>query len=91
MTLTCEIVIEEAFGLREQLLPYAYATLRDWAAADDVVQEAYLVAMRRWQDVEDLEGVFPWMRRIVRLKCLEALRAKGVRRPCPATRPWPMR
>ena len=70
MTLTLEAVCQEAWRHREALSAYAYTWLKDWAQADDVVQEANLVIMKKWQDVRSLDGVHAWVRRIVQYKIM---------------------
>lgn len=67
-------VIKAVFGYRDPLLTYAYAVLRDWERAEDVLQEACLVVMNKWRDV-DPEHVYPWVRRIVHYKALESARS----------------
>ncbi len=79
------IVLKTAFGCRDGLLAYAYAMLRDWSMAEDVLQEAFLVVMDKWEAVEPGPGVVPWIRQIVRYKALEASRAR--RREKPAAEP----
>ena len=74
-------VMKTAFGCRDNLLAYAYALLRDWPMADDVLQEAFLVVMDKWETVEPGPGVVPWVRQIVRYKAMEAARARRRERP----------
>jgi RNA polymerase sigma-70 factor (ECF subfamily) len=74
---TRDDVVKAAFQYRDALLSYSYAMLRSWTLAEDVVQEAYLVVMNKWQDLKDEGGVFLWVRQIVHFKTLEAIRARG--------------
>ncbi|OZM75828.1 hypothetical protein CFP66_44395 [Pseudonocardia sp. MH-G8] len=46
--------------------------------ADDAVQEAALVALRRIGDLRDAHSVAPWLRAIVRNACRMQLRAPAV-------------
>lgn len=69
-------IVKAAFGYRDALLAQAYAPLRDWPAAEDIVQDAFLVVMDKWRDCRGEGEVFPWVRRILQLKVLEALRAR---------------
>lgn len=74
-----EITDEESILLafqrnRDGLVAYAYTILRDWHAAEDVVQEAYLIATRKRESLREIGAVFAWLRGIVRLKCFEVLR-----------------
>lgn len=75
-----EAVLRAGLGRRDALLAYAQALLRDWSRADDVVQEAFVVVLDRWRELDDPRNAFPWMRGIVRLKALEALRRRPARR-----------
>jgi RNA polymerase sigma-70 factor, ECF subfamily len=70
-------VVKSAFQYRDALLSYAYAMLRNWSQAEDVVQEAYLVVMNKWQDLTNETGIFLWVRQIVHFKTLEAIRSRG--------------
>jgi len=74
---TRDDVVKAAFQYRDALLSYSYAMLRSWTLAEDVVQEAYLVVMNKWQDLKDEGGIFLWVRQIVHFKTLEAIRARG--------------
>ncbi|TVR12210.1 MAG: sigma-70 family RNA polymerase sigma factor [Planctomycetota bacterium] len=67
-------VLRAAMQQRDHLLVQAFALCRQWALAEDVVQEAFLLAAERWQDVEDVPGVKPWIRRIVHYKAMEMVR-----------------
>jgi len=65
-----------AMQYQDALTTYAYGMLRQWAAAEDVVQDALMVVMRKWEDFEPGSSMHAWVRTIVRLKTLEALRAR---------------
>src|SRR5687767_4157561 len=69
-------VVKGAFQHREALLSYAFAVLRDWVRAEDVVQDAYIVVMNKWTDFQPGTSLFLWVRQIVHFKTLEAARAK---------------
>ena len=71
-----EAVVKEAFQFREALLSYAFALLRDWVRAEDVVQDAFIVVMNKWADFKPGTSLFLWVRQIVHFKVLEAARAK---------------
>ncbi len=73
--------IKEAFRYRDALLAYAFAFLRDWDLAEDVVQDAFLVAMDKWQECHDETGVFAWLRQIVQYKALNAHRTRRTEVP----------
>lgn len=69
-------IVKAAFQHRDALITYAFAMLRDWSAAEDVVQDAFIVVMNQWEDVREVSGVYYWARGIVRNKVFEALRAR---------------
>jgi phenylalanyl-tRNA synthetase alpha chain len=71
----------EAFGQMvraTQTMAFALAvnTLRDPALAQDVVQEAYLIAFRRLADLDEPAAFLGWLRRIVITTALNARRAR---------------
>lgn len=68
-------IVKAAFSYREALMSYAFALLRDWSRAEDVVQDAYIIVMNQWEDVREMSGLYYWVRRIVHHKAMEALRA----------------
>ena len=76
-----DTVVRQLFSARDQLMSIAFAMTRDWSAADDVVQEAFVFAVERYADVQDTAGILPWAKQVVRLKAMEALRAKR-QAPC---------
>jgi RNA polymerase sigma-70 factor, ECF subfamily len=69
-------VVKGAFQFREALLSYAFALLRDWVRAEDVVQDAFIVVMNKWADFKPGTSLFLWVRQIVHFKVLEAMRTK---------------
>lgn len=69
-------VVKAAFGYRDALISYAFAFVRDWPLAEDVVQNAYIIVMNQWEDVREPSGIFYWVRRIVHNKAMEAVRAR---------------
>jgi RNA polymerase sigma-70 factor (ECF subfamily) len=73
---TRDDVVKAAFQHRDALKGYALALLRDWSLAEDVVQDAFIVVMNKWENYRPGSSVFPWVRQIVHLKALEALRAR---------------
>lgn len=70
-------VVKAAFRYRDALLSYAFALLRDWAQAEDVVQDAFIVVMNKWTDFRPGTNLYPWVRQIVHHKCQEAMRARA--------------
>jgi len=69
-------VVKGAFQHRDALLSYAFALLRDWVKAEDVVQDAFIVVMNKWAEFRAGTSLFLWVRQIVHFKVLEAARAK---------------
>ena len=69
-------VVKGAFQHRDALLSYAFALLRDWVKAEDVVQDAFIVVMNKWAEFQPGTSLFLWVRQIVHFKVFEAARAK---------------
>ncbi len=69
-------VLKAAFGCRVELVTYARAVLGNYTAAEDVVQEAMLVVMKKFDQFQEGTSMLAWCRAIVRL---EVLRAKQQR------------
>ncbi len=70
-------VVKAAFQHRDALLGYAFALLRDWTVAEDVVQDSIIVVMNKWSDFRPGTSVFQWVRQIVHFKTQEAIRARA--------------
>ncbi len=69
-------LLKEAFGYRDALLTQAFAMLRDWAAAEDAVQDAFLVVVNKYESFREGSSLLAWTRQIVRNKCHEAIRTR---------------
>jgi RNA polymerase sigma-70 factor, ECF subfamily len=63
-----------------RLLRYAFAMTGDRAEAQDVVQEAYIRAWRRWSRVGRFEHTESWVRLVVTRLCTDRWRRLRVRR-----------
>lgn len=72
-----ERVVKEAFQYRSALTAYAMALLRDYALAEDVVQDAFLIVMEKHTDFTPGTSMLAWCRQIVRLKVLELIRSRS--------------
>jgi len=72
-------VVKAAFRYRDALMSYAFALLRDWSQAEDVVQDAFIVVMNKWSDFKPGTSVFLWVRQVVHFKAQEALRSRSRR------------
>ena len=63
-------VLKEALGCRVELMAYARAVLGNYAAAEDVVQEALLVVVKKFDQFQEGTSMLAWCRAIVRLEVL---------------------
>ena len=75
-TLSQEEFMKAALKYQAALVAYAYARLRDYHLADDVVQEALVLLMKKWTDFQPGTSLYAFARQIVYYKTLEALRAR---------------
>lgn len=68
----------DAFYRREysRMVAIAYALLGSGAAAEDVVQEAFLTAHRRWPRISSYEDPRGWVRRVVVNRATSVLRRR---------------
>lgn len=73
-------------GLFVQFQPairgYILAMIPDFASADDVMQETFLVVTRKSATFEIGTSFPAWVKSIARFKCLEAIRARHKRFEC---------
>jgi RNA polymerase sigma-70 factor (ECF subfamily) len=67
-------VIKAAFSCRTDLLTYARSLLGNFTAAEDVVHEAMIVVMNKYDQFQEGTSVLAWCRAIVRLEVLHAKR-----------------
>lgn len=63
-------VLKEALACRVELMAYARALLGDYSVAEDVVQEATLVVVRKYESFEEGTSMLAWCRSIVRFEVL---------------------
>ena len=70
-------IVKGAFKFRDALMSYAFAILRDWSRAEDVVQDAYIIVMNQWEDFREGTSLYYWVRQIVFNKSMETLRARS--------------
>lgn len=61
------------------MLQYADFVLHDLSAAEDAVQEAFVIAWQRRESLRDASAFAPWLRRIVLRECLRWRRRPWVR------------
>lgn len=76
-------LIKAAFKYHDALRVYAFGVLGDWALAEDVVQDAFIVVMNQWSDFQAGTSLWMWVRQIVRNKALEARRSRSRHLPLP--------
>lgn len=67
-----EKVLRAAFDLRVELLAYARSLLGNYSAAEDVIQEAFLVVVKKHESFQDGTSLLAWCRAIVRIEVLKA-------------------
>ena len=69
-------VLKAALTCQSALVAYAHALLADYAEAEDVVQNAFLVVARKHEDFAEGTSMLAWCRGIVRLEILSHLRKR---------------
>ena len=65
-------VLRAAFDCRDDLLAYARSLLGNYSAAEDAVQEAMLVVVKKFDQFEEGTSLLAWCRSIVRIEVLRA-------------------
>jgi RNA polymerase sigma-70 factor, ECF subfamily len=65
-------VMKAALDCRTELIAYARSLLGNYAAADDVLQEALLVVFRKFDQYQEGSSMLAWCRAIVRIEVLRA-------------------
>lgn len=65
-------VLKAALERRTELIAYARSLLGNYAAADDVLQEAMLVVVKKYDQFEEGTSILAWCRSIVRIEVLRA-------------------
>ena len=63
-------VLKEALGCRVELVAYARAVLGNYTSAEDVVQEAMLVVVKKFDQFQEGTSMLAWCRAIVRLEVM---------------------
>src|SRR5690348_6625129 len=61
------------------MLQYADFVLHDLSAAEDAVQEAFVIAWQRRESLRETSAFAPWLRRIVLRECLRWRRRPWLR------------
>jgi len=65
-------LLRAAFDFREDLLAYARSLLGNYSAAEDAVQEAMLVVVKKHDQFTEGTSLLAWCRSIVRIEVLRA-------------------
>ena len=65
-------VMKAALACRTELIAYARSLLGNYAAADDVLQEALLVVFKKFDQFQEGTSMLAWCRSIVRIEVLRA-------------------
>lgn len=65
-------LLRQAFDYRIELVAYARSLLGSYAAAEDAVQEAMLVVVKKLDEFQEGTSMLAWCRAIVRLEVLRA-------------------
>ena len=66
-----------------RMLSVAYSLTGSWGDAEDLVQEAFVAAHRRWGAVGSFDDPAAWVRRVVTNRAVARLRAVAAMRPLP--------
>jgi len=74
---TRDEIIKAVFQYQDAMLSHAFVLLRDWAQAEDVLQDAYLVVMDKWKDFQPGSSLYAWMRQIVVYKAMQVRRSRA--------------
>ncbi len=67
-----ERILRAAFDCRMELIAYACSLLGNYAAAEEAVQEALLVVVKKHDQFEEGTSLLAWCRSIVRIEVLRA-------------------
>jgi RNA polymerase sigma-70 factor, ECF subfamily len=73
-------LLKEALRHRLELVAYARSLLGNFTAAEDAVQEAMLVVMKKIDQFDEGTSILAWCRAIVRLEVLRAKQEQGRQR-----------
>ena len=65
-------VLKAALECRTELIAYARSLLGNYTAADDVLQEAMLVVVKKHDQFQEGTSILAWCRSIVRIEVLRA-------------------
>ena len=77
---SAEVLDFDAFYLREypSALRLAWSLTGNRAVAEELCQDAFLAAHRRWSRIAGYDAPALWVRRVVTNRCLSVLRRRGI-------------
>ncbi|MBA62880.1 MAG: hypothetical protein CMJ76_11000 [Planctomycetaceae bacterium] len=61
-------VVKDAMGFRVELVAYARSLVGEYALAEDVVQQAFLVIFDKYEQFQEGTSILAWCRAIVRIE-----------------------
>ena len=68
-----EQLMRDAFKFQDSLEAYANAILHDWTLSKDAVQEAFIRASIKWQEIDE-NMLFAWLKKVTRDKAKDLIR-----------------
>lgn len=68
-----EKLMRKAFGYQDSLEAYANAILNDWTLSKDAVQEAFIRASVKWEQIDE-NFLFAWLKKVTRDKSKDLIR-----------------
>lgn len=68
-----EKLMRMAFGYQDSLEAYANAILNDWTLSKDAVQEAFIRASVKWEEIDE-NFLFAWLKKVTRDKAKDLIR-----------------
>lgn len=68
-----EKLMRMAFSYQDSLEAYANAILNDWTLSKDAVQEAFIRASVKWEEIDE-NFLFAWLKKVTRDKCKDLIR-----------------
>ena len=68
-----EKLMRMAFSYQDSLEAYANAILNDWTLSKDAVQEAFIRASVKWEEIDE-NFLFAWLKKVTRDKAKDLIR-----------------
>ena len=75
MPVEAEQVVKVLMQQRSQLVGYAWAVVGDPHAAEDVLQDVSMLAIRKCGEINDLDHLGGWLRHAIRLRGMDVRRS----------------